>query len=217
MDRIFAVGQPEIRRGERLSREEVAAEAFGVVELDRSEPVDRASVVLEFAEPGILTFGKLTDLRIELIVHFLHRELPLQKAREITVFETEEFHLLPAHALRVETFRLLHHAVCEAFVETQENTGARFLQGQLTMEEMHDRLYAKICQFAKRQDSWFRKFENDGCPIHWIRPDQIDDAERLCRDFLAGQPLPAPVFRLADCKYPVHPEADSGRNGKKVR
>jgi len=94
---------------------------------------------------------------------------------------------------------------------------ARYLQGRLTMEEMHDQLYAKICQFAKRQDSWFRKFENDGCPIHWLSPDRLDDAERLCRDFLAGQPLPAPDFRLADCKYPVHPEADSGGIGKKVR
>ena len=94
---------------------------------------------------------------------------------------------------------------------------ARYLRGQLTMEEMHDQLYAKICQFAKRQDSWFRKFENDGCPIRWLRPDQLDDAERLCRDFLAGRPLPAPDFRLADCKYPVHPEADSDGNGKKVR
>ena len=94
---------------------------------------------------------------------------------------------------------------------------ARFLRGQLTMEEMHDQLYAKICQFAKRQDSWFRKFENDGCPIHWLRPDRLGYAESLCRDFLAGRSLPAPDFRLADCKYPVHPEVDSGGIGKKVR
>ena len=94
---------------------------------------------------------------------------------------------------------------------------ARYLQGYLTLEEMHDQLYAKICQFAKRQDSWFRKFENDGCPIHWLRPDQIDTAETLCRNFLAGRPLPVPDFRLADCRYPVHPEADSGETGKKVR
>ena len=94
---------------------------------------------------------------------------------------------------------------------------ARYLQGKLSLDEMHDQLYAKICQFAKRQDSWFRKFENDGCPIHWLGPDQIDDAENLCRLFLAGRPLPDPIFRLSDCKYPVHPEADSGGNGKKVR
>lgn len=93
---------------------------------------------------------------------------------------------------------------------------ARYLQGRLTREEMRDQLYAKICQFAKRQDSWFRKFENDGCPIHWLRPDRIDDAERLCRDFLAGRPLPDPVFRLSECKYPVHPERESGGNGKKA-
>ena len=94
---------------------------------------------------------------------------------------------------------------------------ARYLQGQLTMEEMHEQLYAKICQFAKRQDSWFRKFENDGCPIHWLGPDQIDEAEQLCRDFLAGRPVPEPGFRLSECKYPVHPEAESGGNKKKAR
>ena len=94
---------------------------------------------------------------------------------------------------------------------------ARYLQGLLTLDEMHDRLYAKICQFAKRQDSWFRKFENDGCPIHWLGPDRLDDAENLCRDFLAGRPLPGPGFRLSECRYPVHPEADSAGNGKKVR
>ena len=92
---------------------------------------------------------------------------------------------------------------------------ARYLQGQLTREEMHDQLYAKICQFAKRQDSWFRKFEHDGCPIHWVRPDELDRAEALCRDFLAGRPLPAPEFRLSDCKYPVHPGAEPGECGKK--
>ena len=92
---------------------------------------------------------------------------------------------------------------------------ARYLQGQLTREEMHDQLYAKICQFAKRQDSWFRKFEHDGCPIHWVRPDELDRAEGLCRDFLAGRPLPDPDFRLSDCKYPVHPESEAGETGKK--
>ena len=94
---------------------------------------------------------------------------------------------------------------------------ARYLQGKLTREEMHDQLYAKICQFAKRQDSWFRKFENDGCPIHWLAPGQLDDAERLCRDFLAGRSLPDPGFRLSECRYPVHPGSDSSGNGKKVR
>lgn len=94
---------------------------------------------------------------------------------------------------------------------------ARYLQGVITRDEMHDQLYAKICQFAKRQDSWFRKFENDGCPIHWLAPDRVDDAEQICRDFLAGRPVPDPVFRLSECRYPVHPEVDSGGNEKKAR
>jgi len=91
---------------------------------------------------------------------------------------------------------------------------ARYLQGQITKDEMHDQLYAKICQFAKRQDSWFRKFEHDGCPVQWVRPDELDRAERLCRDFLAGRPVPPPDFRLSDCKYPVHPESAARESGK---
>lgn len=82
---------------------------------------------------------------------------------------------------------------------------SRCLRGVLTLKEMKNELYAKICQFAKRQDSWFRRFERDGHPVYWFEPGQIDGAEMLCRDFLAGQTLPEPVFRLAECKYPVHP------------
>ena len=43
------------------------------------------------------------------------------------------------------------------------------LLGQLTYDQMHDRLEIAIHQFAKRQMTWFRGMEERrGIPIHWI-------------------------------------------------
>ena len=43
-----------------------------------------------------------------------------------------------------------------------------FLTGELTREEMFERLNIAIHQFAKRQMTWFRKMERDGFDIHWV-------------------------------------------------
>ena len=92
--------------------------------------------------------------------------------------------------------------------ETMEFFGLEYrfmalhLQGKLSFREMRDTLLCKIRQFAKRQDSWFRKIERDGFPIHWIPPDTfLETAEPLVRSFLDGRPLPAPSFRLSDIRY----------------
>lgn len=79
---------------------------------------------------------------------------------------------------------------------------ALHLQGKLSFRDMRDALLCKIRQFAKRQDSWFRKFERDGFPIHWLAPDHFaDQAEPLVRDFLQDRPLPAPSVRLSEIRY----------------
>ncbi|MCX6222803.1 MAG: tRNA (adenosine(37)-N6)-dimethylallyltransferase MiaA [Bacteroidia bacterium] len=43
-----------------------------------------------------------------------------------------------------------------------------YLIGELTKEEMFERLNIAIHQFAKRQMTWFRKMERDGFEIHWL-------------------------------------------------
>lgn len=43
-----------------------------------------------------------------------------------------------------------------------------YLTGALKYEEMVEQLNIAIHQFAKRQMTWFRKMERDGCPIHWL-------------------------------------------------
>ncbi len=79
---------------------------------------------------------------------------------------------------------------------------ALHLQGKLSLDEMRDSLLCKIRQFAKRQDSWFRKIEREGFPIHWLTPDSFADrAEPLVRSFLNGDPLPAPSVRLSEIRY----------------
>ena len=78
---------------------------------------------------------------------------------------------------------------------------ALHLQGKISFDEMRDTLLNKIRQFAKRQDSWFRKMEREGYTIYWFRPDQVDDAENLCRRFLAGEELEEPALKLADIDW----------------
>ena len=43
-----------------------------------------------------------------------------------------------------------------------------YLLGQITKEEMFEKLNIAIHQFSKRQMTWFRKMERDGFEIHWV-------------------------------------------------
>ena len=43
-----------------------------------------------------------------------------------------------------------------------------YLQGQLSKNEMFEKLNIAIHQFSKRQMTWFRKMERDGFEIHWL-------------------------------------------------
>ncbi|MCX2449826.1 tRNA (adenosine(37)-N6)-dimethylallyltransferase MiaA [Pedobacter sp. PLR] len=43
-----------------------------------------------------------------------------------------------------------------------------YLDGNLNMEELKLRLGTAICQFSKRQMTFFRKMEKDGLKIHWF-------------------------------------------------
>jgi tRNA dimethylallyltransferase len=60
----------------------------------------------------------------------------------------------------------------------------RYLEGQLSRQEMHDQLLTQIRRFAKRQDIWFRKLEREGHPIHWIPQGDLEEATSLVEKFL---------------------------------
>ena len=54
-------------------------------------------------------------------------------------------------------------------------TGA-YIKGEYSINELKDRLGIAICQFAKRQMTFFRKMEKDGVVINWFDP-HVDDNE----------------------------------------
>ena len=58
--------------------------------------------------------------------------------------------------------------------------GAMYLQGQLTKNDLFQKLNSAIRQFAKRQETWFRRMERLGTRIHWIAGDQ-DPAEKILK------------------------------------
>lgn len=45
---------------------------------------------------------------------------------------------------------------------------ARHLQGQLSRNDMVQKLESAIHDFAKRQETWFRRMERQGIEIHWL-------------------------------------------------
>lgn len=48
---------------------------------------------------------------------------------------------------------------------------AQYLQKKITFDEMKSKLNTAIHQFAKRQDTWFRRMEKKGVAINWIPGD----------------------------------------------
>ena len=82
---------------------------------------------------------------------------------------------------------------------------ALHLQGKLSFQEMRDQLLIKIRQFAKRQDSWFRNMERNGIRIYWFKPEEFENALNLTRNFLAGEALPEPEFKLSETFYGPRP------------
>ena len=60
---------------------------------------------------------------------------------------------------------------------------ARYLQGKMSRAEMIRTLNTRIHQYAKRQETWFRRMERNGVRIHWIEePDEakaIAEIDRL--------------------------------------
>ncbi len=57
---------------------------------------------------------------------------------------------------------------------------ARYLQGLIhSRQEWIDSLYTAICQFAKRQETWFRGMERKGVAVRWIERGNYDEARAI--------------------------------------
>ncbi|HPO12404.1 MAG TPA: tRNA (adenosine(37)-N6)-dimethylallyltransferase MiaA [Candidatus Hydrogenedentes bacterium] len=62
---------------------------------------------------------------------------------------------------------------------------SQYLQGLIkNRNDLFQKLNAAIAQFAKRQETWFRRMERNGVEIHWIDRAHAEDAIRAVREFL---------------------------------
>lgn len=109
-----------------------------------------------------------------------------------------------AHGMLDEARRLHEQGVSW---QTMEFFGLEYrymalhLQGRMSFHEMREELLCRIRQFAKRQDSWFRKLERDGFPVYWIRPGEEEKARELVARHLDDKALPPPEILLRNISY----------------
>lgn len=59
---------------------------------------------------------------------------------------------------------------------------ALYLQDKMEYQEMVDKLFTAICQFSKRQKTWYRRWEKQGKKIRWVK--DLKEAESLVKKFI---------------------------------
>ena len=61
---------------------------------------------------------------------------------------------------------------------------AQHLQGRLNRNDLFQKLNSAIHQFAKRQETWFRRMERQGIVIHWLdgEGDPVAELLALCQE-----------------------------------
>ena len=70
------------------------------------------------------------------------------------------------------------------FYGLEYKLSVQFLQGKLDFDSFKAQLFTQICQYAKRQMTYFRKMEKDGVHIHWFQADTAP--ETILKGILAA-------------------------------
>ncbi len=102
----------------------------------------------------------------------LRKQITLRLKRRLEAGMVEEVERL--HASGITWERLDRFGLEYRFV-------SRYLRGEMRYEEMFHLLNTAIAQFAKRQETWFRRMERRGLAISWIDGPDAARAEDLLR------------------------------------
>lgn len=78
---------------------------------------------------------------------------------------------------------------------------SRFIKGEMSYNEMRNTLLAKIRQFARGQDVWFRKMEKASHDIYWIKEGNFIECRDLVSKFLKEEKLEKPKIRISEISY----------------
>jgi tRNA dimethylallyltransferase len=96
------------------------------------------------------------------------RERLVERLDAGMIDEVEGLHAQGVPWERLERLGLEYRAISE------------WLQGKISSRrEFVHRLYVAICQFAKRQETWFRRMERNGATIHWVPSADFDAARAI--------------------------------------
>jgi tRNA dimethylallyltransferase len=61
-----------------------------------------------------------------------------------------------------------------------------YLRGRIDYAEMFQKLATRIHQFAKRQETWFRRMERKGIVIHWFEGSDFDTMREFIKRHIGG-------------------------------
>lgn len=106
----------------------------------------------------------------EVIKEKIYKRLLDRINNEDMIGEVKRLHESGVSFERLESFGLEYRFV------------SLFLQNKISEQQLIDRLFTAICQFSKRQMSWFRRWEKMGAKIIWL--EDKDEAEKIIKQFI---------------------------------
>jgi tRNA dimethylallyltransferase len=111
----------------------------------------------------------------EILRERIYRRLINRLEKENMVDEIKRLHQEGLGWKRLESFGLEYKFI------------SQYLQNKMSYKDMVEKLNIASRQFAKRQMSWFRRWEKQGRKINWLKDQKI--AEKKVDNFLKKRPL----------------------------
>ncbi|HPT08162.1 MAG TPA: tRNA (adenosine(37)-N6)-dimethylallyltransferase MiaA [bacterium] len=106
----------------------------------------------------------------EIIKEKIYQRLISRLENENMIGEVERLYQQGISFTRLESFGLEYKFI------------ARYLQKKISYQQLVSGLFIAICQFSKRQMSWFRRWEKQGIKINWIN--DYSEAEKSIKKWL---------------------------------
>jgi len=131
-----------------------------------SLPRDNSQNIINWLILGI-------DYPMEILEQRIYDRLIQRLENEDMIEEVYRLHEQGVDWRRLESFGLEYRFI------------SRYLREQLDYDQMVEQLYIAIRQFAKRQKTWFKRWEKQGREIHWLNTNNpLQEAESLIDQFL---------------------------------
>ncbi|WP_293310583.1 tRNA (adenosine(37)-N6)-dimethylallyltransferase MiaA [Pedobacter sp. UBA5917] len=154
---------------ERLSKEELISELQHSQHIDHVDLSSKKRLIRALEIVDYLTDHQLETIErpeIKPIIFGLKNEVEVTRAKILKRLD-ERF----ASGLIEEVEALIRDGISKemlVFYGLEYKFIVNYLDGDLTLDELKLKLGIAICQYAKRQNTFFRKMEKDGTNIIWL-------------------------------------------------